>query len=116
MRRPAPNRYWKFTPDTPELAPAFDEALAESVPVTDASGPAPGASARPLKGYTPPAGHEAQFRLFHAALQTGAPFPVTLTDARASIELLTAIYHSAEIGFVVTLPIAKDHPKYNGWK
>ena len=41
--------------------------------------------------------------------------PVTLADARASLELITAIYHSGETGVAVTLPIPKDHPKYNSW-
>jgi len=36
-------------------------------------------------------------------------------DARASLELITAIYYSAETGSVVTLPIGSDHPKYGGW-
>ncbi len=51
----------------------------------------------------------------HAAITDGAPPPVTLTDARDSLELITAIYHSAETGSVVTLPIGGDHPKYGGW-
>jgi beta-xylosidase len=28
----------------------------------------------------------------------------------------TAIYHSAQTGRVVQLPIGKDHPRYSGWQ
>jgi hypothetical protein len=41
---------------------------------------------------------------------------VTLADARQSLELVTALYHSAAIGRVVHLPIRRDHPGYNGWQ
>jgi len=41
--------------------------------------------------------------------------PVTLADARASIELLTALYDSARRGVDVTLPMEPDHPLYRGW-
>ena len=58
---------------------------------------------------------EGQFALIHACLVHKAPTPVTLHDARQSLELITAIYHSAETGTAVSLPIAKDHPKYSGW-
>jgi predicted dehydrogenase len=42
--------------------------------------------------------------------------PVTLADARRSLELVTALYHSAATGVAVHLPIASDHPRYNGWR
>ncbi len=53
---------------------------------------------------------------YHAALATGGALPVTLADARRSLELATALYHSAANGTVVTLPIGTDHPSYNGWR
>jgi predicted dehydrogenase len=56
-----------------------------------------------------------QFARFHAALASGAELPVMLGDARASLELLTAIYHSARTGEPVTLPIEPGHPSYGGW-
>lgn len=40
---------------------------------------------------------------------------VTLADGAASIELVTAIYHSAASGARVSLPLSTDHPLYNGW-
>jgi predicted dehydrogenase len=53
---------------------------------------------------------------YHAALTTGGALPVTLADARRSLELVTALYHSAATGVAVHLPIASDHPRYNGWR
>jgi hypothetical protein len=53
---------------------------------------------------------------YHHALETGGPLPVTLADARRSLELITALYHAAETGAAVTLPIEKDHPKYGSWR
>jgi hypothetical protein len=52
---------------------------------------------------------------YHRALATGGSLPVTPSDARYSVELVTALYHSAATGSVVTLPIADDHPGYRGW-
>jgi predicted dehydrogenase len=56
-----------------------------------------------------------QFARLHACITQGAPTPVTLADARASLELITAIYYSAESGLPQTLPIAADHPRYASW-
>jgi predicted dehydrogenase len=56
-----------------------------------------------------------QFARIHASLTGTAPLPVTLADARASLELITAIYHSAETGMAVILPIPIDHPRYADW-
>ena len=53
---------------------------------------------------------------YHHALETGAPLPVTLADARRSLELITALYHSAETSDAVRLPIPADHPKYRSWR
>ena len=41
--------------------------------------------------------------------------PVTLADARASIELITAMYDSGRRGVDVELPLSPDHPLYGGW-
>jgi hypothetical protein len=41
--------------------------------------------------------------------------PITLHDARASIELATAMHFSSRTGSVVVLPIGKQHPYYSGW-
>lgn len=56
-----------------------------------------------------------QYELFHAAIATGGPFPVTLDDARASIELITAMFQSDSSASAVSLPIGPGHPLYDGW-
>lgn len=56
-----------------------------------------------------------QYELFADAIAAGTPFPVTLADARASIELITAMFESDETRSVVRLPINAGHPKYEGW-
>jgi predicted dehydrogenase len=86
---------WQIIPASPEVGQWIAEALADY---------------RPL-----PSRYEGQFDAYHEALTTGAPLPVTLADARISLELITALYHSAATGVPVTLPIEPDHPSYAGW-
>jgi predicted dehydrogenase len=70
-----------------------------------------------LADFTPAAEHFAgHLARLHAAIQDGGPMPVTLADARTSLELLTAAYHSARTGEMATLPIGPDHPAYAGWR
>jgi predicted dehydrogenase len=57
-----------------------------------------------------------QFARLHAALTNGTALPVAIGDARTSIELITAAYHSAATGETVRLPIGRDHPAYTGWR
>lgn len=69
-----------------------------------------------IDGWEPRAeGWWGQFERFADALDAGTPPPVTLADARASIELITALYDSARRGVDVTLPLSPDHPLYSGW-
>jgi predicted dehydrogenase len=56
-----------------------------------------------------------QFLLLHKALTEGGPLPVSIADARTSIELLTAAYYSVHTGAAVKLPIDRDNPFYDGW-
>jgi len=60
-------------------------------------------------------GYLRQFELFHAALAAGSELPVTLADARRSLELVTAAYHSQRTGQAVKLPLCADHPLYASW-
>ena len=60
--------------------------------------------------------YEGQLSRLHAALTEGGPPPVSIADSRASIELLTAAYHSARTGASETLPIGREHPYYRGWR
>jgi predicted dehydrogenase len=70
-----------------------------------------------LAGYAPgPERWTGQFIRLHDALTEGTELPVTVADARTSIELITAAYHSAATGETVRLPIAKGHPAYSGWR
>lgn len=86
---------WVFTGDTPELAARIEETLARFDPL--------------------PEGYAGQFYRFYEALRDGGELPVTLADARASLELITALYHSAETDRPVALPLGADHPKYGSW-
>jgi predicted dehydrogenase len=56
-----------------------------------------------------------QFELFHEAIVTGAELPVTFADARRSLELVTAAYHSARTNAPVKLPLDATHPLYRSW-
>jgi predicted dehydrogenase len=56
-----------------------------------------------------------QYELFADAIAAGTELPVTLDDARASIELITAMFESDENRSVVQLPITAGHPKYDSW-
>jgi predicted dehydrogenase len=87
---------WSFTADFPETDERIRSALAEFHPL--------------------PEGFEGQFLRFSHSLREGKPFPVTLSDARASLELATAIYHAADTGCAVTLPLSSQHPFYSGWQ
>jgi predicted dehydrogenase len=63
-----------------------------------------------------PSRFEGLLAAYHAAIVDNGPLPVTLADARQSLELVTALMHSAETGKAVALPIGTKHPKYRGWR
>jgi predicted dehydrogenase len=86
---------WRFIPRGAEHASRIDTALAEFRPQEE--------------------GFARQFALFHEALETGGPLPVTTEDARRSIGLAAAFYHSAATGTEVALPLGPDHSTYRGW-
>lgn len=86
---------WYFTAATPETGRAIEQTLAGFEPLPDK--------------------HAGQFYRFHQALQSDQPPPVTLHDARTSLELITALYFSAFNGVQVHLPLGEDHPYYRGW-
>ena len=64
---------------------------------------------------TLPERNTGQFLVLHKALTEGGPMPVSIADARPSIELLTAAYYSVHSDTDVKLPIGRDHPFYRGW-
>ena len=86
---------WRFIAADPERQQAIDAAVAEVAPA--------------------PERYAGQFLRLHKALTEGGPLPVSIADARPSLELLTAAYHSARTGAAVQLPIGRDHPLYAGW-
>ncbi|UXN70358.1 Gfo/Idh/MocA family oxidoreductase [Devosia neptuniae] len=86
---------WTFIAGTPEHQARIDAALAEHQVTED--------------GYT------RQFELFHEAVMTGGEPPVTLEDARNSLALVTAAYHSQRTGQPSQLPITPAHPLYGSW-
>jgi predicted dehydrogenase len=87
---------WIFTGDTPEV----DQAVQTT-----------------LEGFDPlPEGMQGQFYRFYLALQSGTELPVTLHDARRSLELITAIYAAARNHEEIFLPILPGHPMYAGWQ
>jgi predicted dehydrogenase len=89
---------WSFTGDSPEIDQQIQDTLAHFDPL--------------------PEGFAGQFYRFHQALRCQAgdtELPVTLADARAALELITAVYFSARTGQVVRLPIGQAHPYYTGW-
>jgi predicted dehydrogenase len=87
---------WTFTGDTPESAAQIDAALAHFTPL--------------------PEGFEGQFYRLYDALRDDAELPVTLTDARRSLELITAMYASSRTGQAVELPRDPTHPGDTTWQ
>ncbi len=66
-------------------------------------------------GFGARTGFQAQFAGLAEALQSGCAPPVTLDDARRSLQLASAIYISAASGRDVALPIRPGQPGWNGW-
>jgi predicted dehydrogenase len=87
---------WEITPASPEAADRIADALTDYRVMAS--------------------GFDGLLSAYHAALTSGGTLPVTLADARRSIELVTALYYSAATSTPVTLPIESDHPKYQGWR
>jgi predicted dehydrogenase len=86
---------WTFTADSPALSQQIEELLTRFVPL--------------------PERFTGQFYRFHQALLHDTELPVTLRDSRASLELITAMYHSSFTRQVVDLPIGPDHQRYASW-
>lgn len=86
---------WTFICDDKEHQKKVDDALAEHEEKED--------------GYT------RQFELFAEALNTGQKPPVTVEDARTSMELVTAAYASQRTHSPTAMPISENHPLYDSW-
>ncbi len=90
------NDPWTFKPASEAAAEKIEAALASYEPVHPR-----------FRG---------QLGDYHCALVTGGPLPVVLADARRSLELITALYHSAETEEPVRLPLPSGHPKQTSWR
>ena len=87
---------WQFTARDPAMQDQIDVAVAEA-PVEPVG----------FEGFlTEIANHQSGEKSSH----------VSLTDGRASIELVTAIYHAARTGKRVSLPLSSAHPLYESWQ
>jgi predicted dehydrogenase len=86
---------WTITPDSDEAAAAMESVVGGWVERAEE--------------------WQGQFERWADALDAGTDPPVTLADARASLELLTALYWSSRSGEDVGLPLDRSHPYYGGW-
>lgn len=86
---------WTVTPDSPDAMAAIEATMEHFTPAAE--------------------GYVGQFERFADALASGDDPPVTVADARASLELLTALYVSSRERIDVELPLSPDHPAYRGW-
>jgi len=86
---------WIFSGDTPEIEDKIYDCLVNFTPL--------------------PEYYTGQFYRFHQSLLQDSELPVTLADARRSIELVAAIYFSAKTGQPVDLPLSEEHPFYHSW-
>jgi predicted dehydrogenase len=99
-----------------ESNPSAYESSADPWDITADDDPTSAAIAGILDRWEPRAeGWQGQYERLADALDAGADPPVTLADARAAVELVTALYASARSGTDVALPLAPDHPLYRGW-
>ena len=87
---------WSFDFKKPSMAEAAERVFADV------------ATTKPL--------FTGQFQGFVSALLDASPFPITLDDAQASLELVTAWYRSARTGSVEALPLPADHPDRASWR
>jgi predicted dehydrogenase len=83
---------WTFSGDTPEMEEAVQAALQQFEPL--------------------PEGMEGQFYRYYLALKNGTELPVTLQDARNSLEFVTAIYAASRTRRGPTAAHPQDHPMY----
>jgi predicted dehydrogenase len=87
---------WQFMGDSPQINARITESLSRFEPL--------------------PEGLVGQYLRFHQAITQNTGLPVTLADARAALELVTAIYHAADTRQTVQFPLSCDHPKYANWR
>jgi len=87
---------WKIVPANDEVAAKIEALLSDWTPI-------------PIRFNT-------QMKLFHEALVSGGPLPVTTADARQALELVTAFYESSETRTEVRFPVGPESAKYKSWR
>ncbi|MGY5780043.1 Gfo/Idh/MocA family protein [Rhizobium sp. LEGMi135b] len=87
---------WKIVPANDEIGAKIDALLADWSPI--------------------PNRFNTQMKLFHEALVSGGPLPVTTVDARQALELVTAFYESSETRAEVRFPVGPEAKKYKSWR
>lgn len=60
-------------------------------------------------------GFARQLELAHGAFMGESDAPVSLTDARTSLELITALYQASRSASRVSLPLPRSAPGYSSW-
>ena len=60
-------------------------------------------------------GFARQFELAYEAFTHHGITPVTLNDARSSLDIISGIYRSSRTDSTVSLPIARESAEYQGW-
>lgn len=91
---------WSFEFKRPDVAESAERVFAQMKGTAS--------STKPL--------YDGQFQDFVDRLIDGGPFAVTLDDAQASLELVTAWYRSARTGSVEALPLESEHPDRGSWR
>ncbi|MHA6299678.1 Gfo/Idh/MocA family protein [Devosia sp. CAU 1758] len=86
---------WKILPRNDEVKARIDKVLANWQDV--------------------PSRFQTQMARFHDAIFGEGELPVTSTDSRRALELVTAFYHSSSTHTEVALPLGPDHPLYQSW-
>jgi predicted dehydrogenase len=62
-----------------------------------------------------PSRFQTQMSRFHDAIFGKGELPVSSTDSRRALELVTAFYHSSSTHTEVALPLGPEHPLYQSW-
>lgn len=114
---PQPSSRLRIIAENVTITSADTPAMTASVPFTFATRDGDQAWVNDLLSTAPtgPEGFAEQFAGFANTLDHGTPLPVTMAEARHSLELATAIYHSSKTGQRIHLPLPSAHPAYAGW-
>jgi UDP-N-acetyl-2-amino-2-deoxyglucuronate dehydrogenase len=91
-------------PSAGRVPPGGTALAADTAPAAGTAAPAAAAHAAGID----PASHAAQIADLLAAIDEGRPPSVTAESARATLEVVCAVYESARVGRTVTIPVRPD--------